>query len=71
MVLWKGKRNQQTSGQAHQEEKWEDSNKKIRNVKGDATTDTIEIQKIKNCKGILWIIICQQIGQPRKKWTSF
>ena len=35
---------------------------KIRNEKGEVTTDIAEIQK-KN-KRILWTIVCQQIWQP-------
>ena len=44
MVLWKGKQNWQTSGQAHQEKKREDPNK-VRNQRGEITTDTTETQK--------------------------
>ena len=44
MVLWKGKQNWQTSGQAHQEKKREDPNK-VRNQRGEITTQTAEIQR--------------------------
>ena len=64
MVLWKVKQNQQTSDQAHQEEKRKDPNEKTRNERREITTKTTEIQK--NHKRILWTIICQQIGQPRR-----
>ena len=33
-------------------------------MRGEITTDTTKIQK--NHKRILWIVICQQIGQPRR-----
>ena len=39
--------------------------KKMRNEKGEITTDTAEIQKIIN-KRILWTIVCQQIWQPTR-----
>ena len=44
MVIWKDKQDRQTSGQASQQEKRIHINK-LRNEKGDITTDTTEIQK--------------------------
>lgn len=41
------------------EEKREGSKNKIRNERGDITSDTTEIQKNKR---LLWIIMCQQIN---------
>ena len=41
--ILKSKKNLQTSGQAHQEEKRELN--KVRNERGEITTDTTEIQK--------------------------
>ena len=35
---------------------------KIRNKKGEISTDTAEIQKKKNSR-IIWTIVCQQIWQ--------
>ena len=63
MVLWKGKQNWQTSGQAHQEEKKENPNKQNKKWERKITRDTTEIQKTIR---VLWTIICQQIGQPRR-----
>ena len=51
----------QISGQAHQEKRIKLS--KIRNERREITTDTAEIQK----RRIAWTIICQKIGQARKK----
>ena len=51
----------QISGQAHQEKRIKLS--KIRNERRERTTDTAEIQK----RRIAWTIICQKIGQARKK----
>ena len=41
------KQNWQTFSQTHQEKMKEESNQKIRNEKGEVTTDNAEIQKIK------------------------
>ena len=46
LVPWKDKQNQQPFQQTHQEKKREDLNKKIRNERGQITTDTTEIQRI-------------------------
>ena len=51
----------QISGQAHQEKRIKLS--KIRNERREITTNTAEIQK----RRIAWTIICQKIGQARKK----
>ena len=38
---------------------------KIRNERGDITTDKTEIQ---DHKRLLWTNICQQISYPRRNW---
>ena len=50
MVLWKGKQDLQTSGQAHQEEQREDPNKQHKKSKREITTVTAEIQTSKTNK---------------------
>ena len=45
MVLWKDKQNRQAFKQTHQEKERTEINK-IRNKRGESTTDTIEIQRI-------------------------
>ena len=46
MVLWQDKQNWQTTSQCHQEKKGENQINKIRNEKGEITTDSAEIQRI-------------------------
>ena len=46
MVLWEDKQNWQTLSQTHQEKREKAHINKIRNEKGEITTDTTEIQKI-------------------------
>ena len=46
LVPWKDKQNQEAFQQAHQEEKREDPIKRIRNERGEITTDTTEIPRI-------------------------
>ena len=45
LVLWKGKKHWQTSGQTRHEEDRKNPKNKIRNEKGEITTDTKKIQK--------------------------
>ena len=45
--------------------KSEEDPNKIRNERGEITTNTTEI-KNKNHRRILPTVICQQIGQPRR-----
>ena len=50
--------------------KSEEDPNKIRNERGEITTNTTEI-KNKNHRRILPTVICQQIGQPRRNgWIS-
>ena len=47
MVLWEDKQNCQTFSQTHQEKKREKNQiNKIRNEKGEVTTDNAEIQRV-------------------------
>ena len=47
LFLWEDKQNSQTLGQTHQEKKERKiKSKKIRNEKGEVTTDNAEIQRI-------------------------
>ena len=46
MVLWEDKQNQKTFSQTHQEIREKNQINKIRNEKGEVTTDKVEIQRI-------------------------
>ena len=60
LVVWRDKKDWQTFNQTHQENKREDPNNKIRNERGEITTDTKERQKIIK----IITAICKQIRQP-------
>ena len=44
--MWEDKQNWQTFSQTYQEKKREESNKKIRNEKGEVAIDNADIQRI-------------------------
>jgi hypothetical protein len=46
MILWKNKQDWQTPGKSDQNEEGKEPNSKIRNEKGEITTNTKEIQGI-------------------------
>ena len=46
MVLWEDKQNRKTFSKAHQEIREKNQINKIRNEKGEVTTDKVEIQRI-------------------------
>ena len=58
-----------TKENLYQKNAYNENPNKMRNEKGDITTDNTE-KNMKNHKRILRIIICQQIGQSLG-WTSF
>ena len=64
LVLWKDKEIDKPLTRLIKKKSERTQINKIRNERGDMTTDTKEIQR--TVRKILWTIICQQTGHPRQ-----